>query len=220
MQGGLKLIHDACRDDGRVRVAPKAPMYPCYTAEAVRVLCRFGWKTNNAVKRSVRYFIESVHDSGGWRCDFSKFGRGPETAYANPGATLYVLDVLRWFPKYRKPNETVDGAVEFLLNHWESRKPIGPCQWGIGKQFMQVEFPFLRYNLFYYVYVLSFFQVAKKDKRFKVAVEILKSKLDDKGQLVVEKPHRLLQRLEFCAKGQPSKIATSRYREIQKNLSK
>ncbi len=85
---------------------------------------------------------------------------------------------------------------------------------------MQVEFPFVRYNLFYYVYVLSFFHRAKNDKRFKGAVGTLKSKLHDNGQLVVEKPHRLLQRLEFCAKGQPSKIATSRYREIQKNLSR
>jgi len=220
VQGGLDLILRACRNDGRIQVAPGAPMYPCYAAEAVRILCRFGLTEHEAVRRSVSYMEEVVHEEGGWRCNFTKFGKGPETNHANPGATLYALDVLRFFTEKRSGAPVVEQAVEFLLNHWTSRMPIGPCHWGIGSRFMQLEYPFLRYNLFFYVYVLSFFARARRDSRFQAAVAALESKLNADGQIVVESPHRALKGLVFCAKGRPSDAATRRYREIVTNLSR
>ena len=43
---------------------------------------------------------------------------------------------------------------------------------------MQVEHPGLRYNLFYYTHVLSFYERARRDARYGEALEMLKSKLD------------------------------------------
>lgn len=91
-RGGLDLILDAWRDDGRIRVGPRSQMYPCYTAEAARVLCRHGLAGDERVRATFDYFLDAAHDGGGWRCSFTKFGKGPETKCANPGATLYVLD--------------------------------------------------------------------------------------------------------------------------------
>ena len=108
--------------------------------------------------------------------------------------------------------------MESLLDHWEVRSAVGPCHHGIGSLFMQVEYPFLRYNLFFYVYVLSFFARAKSDPRFQAARALLESKLNGDGQVVVERPHRGLKGLELCAKGQPSELATQRYRELCQNL--
>ncbi len=215
--GGVDLLLSACRDDGRIRVAPKAPMYPCYTAEAARMLCRFGRGRDEAVQRTVAYLLENAHTTGGWRCNFTRFGRGPETEYANPGATLYALDTLRFFPEHLEGNEVIDAAVESLLDHWETREPVGPCHWGIGTRFLQIEYPFVRYNLFFYVYVLSFYPRVKGDSRFAAALGALESKLSD-GRVVVEKPHRGLGKLAFCAKGRPSVPATKRYEEITRNL--
>ena len=186
--GSLATIVEASRSDGRIRVAPKAPLHPCYTAEAARTLCRFGMRESETVQRTVNYFLEGIHEGGGWRCSFSKFGKGPETQCANPGATLYILDVLRYDPSLRFGVAAVDNAVEFLLSHWVTRRPIGPCHWGIGGLFMQVEYPFLRYNLFYYVYVLSFFRLAQQDERFRSVIAALEAKLDPDDQLVVERP--------------------------------
>lgn len=84
---------------------------------------------------------------------------------------------------------------------------------------MQVEFSFLRYNLFYYVYVLSFYDRAKRDPRYFEALRLLESKLDARGRLVVERPNRSLAGLSLCAAGRPSEMATARYREIVKNLA-
>jgi hypothetical protein len=219
VSGGLALILAACREDGRIRVAPKAPMYPCYTAEAARVMCRFGMRKHEAVQRTVSHLIGSAHASGGWRCNYTKFGRGPETECANPGATLYVLDVLRFLPEYQSGVKVVDRAVASLLDHWDSRKPIGPCHWGMGSLFFQVEYPFLRYNLFYYVYVLSFFDRSRGDRRFKAALAALEAKRSGDGRIIVERPHRGLKGLEFCAPGKPSELATVRYSEICENIA-
>lgn len=217
--GGLEIVLGACRDDGRIRLAPRAPLYPCYTAEAARVLCRFGMTEHPALQRTMAYFMGAAHDTGGWRCNFTRFGRGPETECANPGATLNVLDVLRHVPAHRDGNGVIGRAVESLLDHWETRLPAGPCHWGIGSRFLKVEYPFLRYNLFFYVYVLSFFERAREDARFRAALATLEARLDDTGRVVVERPHRDLKGLRFCARGQPSELATRRYREIRRNLA-
>lgn len=218
--GAIDLVLAACRDDGRIRVGPKSPMYPCYTAEAARAVARFGVAEHPSIRKAVEYFSTSVHGDGGWRCSFSRFGKGPETEHSNPGATLYVLDLLRHYPEHREGGRLAERAVETLLAHWESRAPIGPCRWGIGSTFLQVDYPFLKYNLFFYVYVLSFFGVARRDSRFRQAYAALREKLDSDGRLVVENPHRRLGgRLELCARGQPSRAATRRFAEIEERVS-
>ena len=83
---------------------------------------------------------------------------------------------------------------------------------------MQVEYPFLRYNLFSYVYVLSFYDRARQDKRFREAFDELSRKLDGEGLLIVERPNRKLAKLNAFKIGQGSELATRRYQEVVDNL--
>jgi hypothetical protein len=106
------------------------------------------------------------------------FGHGSETEYSNPHPTLIALNSFRFSGHVNKVR-ALDRAVDFLLEHWVIRKPIGPCHYGIGTLFMQIEYPFRNYNLFEYVYVLSFYNRAKEDRRFLEALEMLKSKTVD-----------------------------------------
>ncbi len=218
VHGALQLISGAQRDDGRYRLAPRGALYPCATAAAARVLCRFGQTRTRGLQRTLDHLLETQHDDGGWRCNKFSYGRGPETEFSNPGVTLWVLDVFR-FTDHVNRNPNLDRAVESLLDHWVVRRPIGPCHFGIGTLFMQVEFPLLRYNLFNYVYVLSFYDRAKGDPRYREALRVLESKLDARGRVIVERPNRKLAGLSFCAAGRPSALATARYREIVKNLN-
>ncbi|MDD4096540.1 MAG: prenyltransferase, partial [Oscillospiraceae bacterium] len=156
------------------------------------------------------------HTDGGWRCKKFSFGHGPETESSNPLPTLSALDSFRYSDEFRN-EPSLDRAVEFLLEHWTIRTPIGPCHYGMGTLFMQVEYPFRNYNLFVYVYVLSFFEKARTDKRFLEALQALESKTID-GQIVVERVVPKLAALSFCKKGQPSELATRRYREILLNM--
>lgn len=165
IQGALQIMLNAWRIDGRFRMAPSGGIYPCHTANIARVLCRFGLEKNPKLQKTFDHLCEIQHDDGGWRCKKFSGGRGPETEFSNPGVTLFALDAFR-LSEHLNNDTTLDRAVETLLDHWEVRRPIGPCHFGIGTLFMQIEFPFLRYNLFYYVYVLSFYNHAKREKRF------------------------------------------------------
>lgn len=80
---------------------------------------------------------------------------------------------------------------------------------------MQVEYPFRNYNLFLYVYVLSFYNCAKKNNRFLEALKILESKMIG-NKIVVESVVPKLSKLSFCKKGESSEIAKTHYYEILK----
>jgi hypothetical protein len=219
VRGALQLVRRAWRTDGRYRLAPGGAIYPCATAAAARVLCRFGQARDRQLQRTLVHLLETQHDDGGWRCNKFSYGRGPETRFSNPGVTLGALDAFR-FTNHLNTNPALDRAVDSLLGHWVVRRPMGPCHFGIGTLFMQVEYPLLRYNLFHYVYVLSFYDRARNDERYHEALRLLQSKLDARGRVVVEHPNRKLVELSFCAPGRPSDLATARYREIVRNLAR
>lgn len=217
--GAAQKVIDSVQDSGRVRVAPKGAIYPCHSAVAAAALCRNGYSETPKVILLLNYLMENKYEDGGWRCNKFLDGRGPETEHSNPGVTLWALDAFRCAGLERFESE-LDQTVETLLQHWRIRKPIGPCHFGMGNQFMMLEYPFLRYNIFYYTYVLSFYRKAIKDERFIEAIEVLNSKLDDEGRIVVERPNRKLLDFDFCKKGKPSAAATKRYQEIMKNMDK
>ena len=211
------LFFSCWREDGRYKLYPNGAMYACHTASAAELLCKMGYQSDRRLQRTFRHFLETQYKDGGWRCNKFSFGRGPETEYSNAYPTLLALDAFR-FSRYLNQEPLLDRAVDFLLEHWTIKRPIGPCHYGIGTLFMQVEYPFNNYNLFQYVYVLSFYNRAKKDSRFLEAFHALQSKLVD-GQIVVERVVPKLAKLTFCEKGAPSVLATKRYHEILERLN-
>jgi len=78
------------------------------------------------------------------------------------------------------------------------------------------EYPFFRYNIFYYVYVLSFYKYAIKDKRFKDAFHILKGK-NEHDKIRLENPHRAWRKFDFARKATDNLLANQRWTEIQSN---
>jgi len=212
------LIFSSWREDGRFKLSPLGAIYPYHTINAARALCYLGFASDPRLQRTFNHLMNIQHTDGGWRCNKFSFGRGPETEFSNPGPTLGTLDAFR-LSTFLNKNNSADKAVDFLLSHWTTRKPLGPCHFGIGSLFMQVTYPFASYNLFLYVYVLSFYDKAKNDKRFLEAFHLLESKLVN-GKIVVERTNPKLSAFTFCKKGEPSDLGTNRYLEILKNLEK
>lgn len=210
------MIFEAWKEDGRVKVYPTGGIYPCHTAIAIEALCKMGYEKDSRVEKSLEYFLETQESDGGWKCNKYSFGRGEETNYSTPNTTLIILDAFR-YTDYLNHEKNLDRAVEFLLQHWEIRKPISPCHYGIGKLFMQCEYPFRGYNLFYYAYVLSFYNCAKKDKRFLEALKALEDKTIN-NQIVVERVVPKLAKLSFCKKGEVSELATKKWNKIKENI--
>lgn len=216
LEGAAQLILDSQQSDGRFRSAPKATIYPCHTANAARALCRLGYTRDLRLKRTFEHLLAVQHTDGGWRCNTVKPGHSVEEDASNPGVTLSVLDAFRFTPASDR-DVRLNKAVKSLLAHWKIRRPMGPCGFGIGTLFGKVEYPFLRYNLFFYVYVLSFYEAARKSPPFRKALAALEAKTVD-GKIVVENPNLGLAELDFCRNGEPSVLATKRYRQLLKNV--
>lgn len=147
LKAAADLIFSAWQEDGRFRVYPTGGIYPCQTAIAANVLCHMGYAEDERLQKNLKHLLDIRYQDGGWRCNKFSFGHGEETEYSNPQPTLNALDAFR-FSQYLNNEPALDRAVEFLLEHWIIRKPIGPCHYGIGTLFMQVEYPFRNYNLF------------------------------------------------------------------------
>ncbi|WP_205791748.1 hypothetical protein [Microbacterium sulfonylureivorans] len=212
------VIFSTLRADGRFRVSPRGAIYPCHTINALRALCHLGFAADARLAKTFDQLVQIEHGDGGWQCRKFSYGRGPETLASNPGPTLAALDALR-LSGARRDSEPLGDAVEFLLSHWVTRAPLGPCHFGIGTLFMQVTYPFAAYNLFFYVYVLSFYEKAREDPRFLEALQALESTMAG-GEVIVQRPHPRLAALSFCRRGEPSALATERYGEIRRNLGR
>lgn len=217
--GAVDFIFSYQVPEGCFKYSPKSSKLPCLTARIIGGMGRLGLTNDARIEKGYEWMLDSQWDDGGWRCKTVKLGKSPLTDASNPGTTLYVLDAFRFRENSTDDFEKLNKGVDFLLQHWEIRQPIGPCNFGIGSTFMKVEYPFLRYNLFYYVYVLSFYDNAKNDKRFQDAYRQLKDKVKD-DILVPENPHKAWNEFDFAKKGQVSEIGTKRWLEIKNNVEK
>lgn len=218
MKECAQIIFQLWKEDGNFKLYPKGAIYPCHTIHAANVLCYLGYVSDFRIQKTFRHLLEIQSEDGGWRCNKFSYGRGPETIYSNPLPTLIALNAFRFSDSLNR-EPALDRAVEFLLEHWDTKAPIGPCHYGIGTLFMQVEYPFRTYNLFMYVYILSYYNRAKEDRRFLEALKALESKIVG-GNIVVERVVPKLANLSFCKKNEPSLLATIRYREILSNLGR
>jgi len=204
-------------EEGCFKYSPKSSKLPCLTARIIAGMGRLGIEKDSRIEKSYKWMLETQWNDGGWRCATVKLGKSPLTDASNPGTTLYVLDAFRFRKNSIKEINKLNKGVDFLLKHWETRQPLGSCNFGIGSRFMKIEYPFLRYNLFYYVYVLSFYHIVKKDKRFKEAFNKLKEKITN-NELSPETPHKAWNKFDFAKKGKVSEIGTKRWKEILKNI--
>jgi hypothetical protein len=216
--GAIDLLFQSQADDGAFRYSATSNKLPCITGQALAALGRLGLAEDERVEAAYRWLLESQWGDGGWRCATVRLGRSAETDASNPGATLFVLDAFRFRRSGRDEERRIAEGVRSLLDHWETRLPLGPCSFGIGSRFLRVEYPFWRYNLFYYVHVLSHFRQARGDRRFLDALQQVHSHTDGEGRMVVDAAPRAWQHHSFCRPGAVSDLATQRWQEIQTNL--
>ena len=216
LAAAVEFVFGYQSDDGAFRYGKSTSKFPCFAGRIGAALCRVGVDPEDErLAACFGWMLAKQHPDGGWRCATVRAGKSPETDASNPGATLYVLDAFRFAPA---PDvAALDRAVETLLDHWVTRRPLGPCAFGIGSRFLTVEYPFLRYNLFYYVYVLSHYRAARDDPRFREALAALAENVRD-GQMIVAHPHRAWHDAAIVRRGEPSRLATERWAEIQAQL--
>lgn len=195
--------------NGSFKYAKSNSQLPCISARILAALGKI--KAADivdvvAIEKAYLWLIEQQCEDGGWRCKTVKLGMSAATDASNPGTTLYVLDAFRFRENSEQVTEKLYKAIEFLLSHWQTRLPLGPCNFGIGTRFLTTEFPFLRYNLFYYVYVLSQYKHCHNDKRFMAAKAQLTEYITVDG-VMINHPHKAWQNYSFAQKAKSSRLA-------------
>lgn len=218
LEQAAKFLLDYQNSDGSFSYSKRKSKLPCMAARILGGLGRIGLDGNGVLASSYQWLSDTQSPDGGWRCATVKRGVSEATDASNPGTTLYVLDAFRFWPDNARQFDQLARAVEFVLARWQTRVPLGPCNFGIGSRFMQVEYPFLRYNLFFYVYVLSHYVCCRTDSRFLAAFEMLESNVKN-DQMIVAKPHRSWADMGLVQAGQANEFASQRWREIVENLS-
>lgn len=204
--------------DGSYRYGARSSKLPCMAARIVAGLGRIGITSGIHIENSLNWFKSIQERDGGWRCATVKSGKSQSTDASNPGTTLYVLDAFRFSSDLSGILIELNLALEFLLRHWETRSPLGPCDFGIGSRFMKVEYPLTRYNLLYYVYTLSFYVRARGDARFLNALDSL-SKHVESDKLRIENPHAQWSDFPFAQRNKFSILGTNVWLQIVKNMT-
>ncbi|MBN1700159.1 MAG: hypothetical protein JW881_21790 [Spirochaetales bacterium] len=204
-------------ESGCFRYSPKSSKLPCITARLLTAFGRLGY-SDDRLEVCYQKLLNTQEEDGGWRCNTVKLGKSPSTDASNPGTTLYVLDAFHHRNNSEKDILKLEKGVIFLLSHWQSKLPLGPCSFGIGTNFQKIEYPLIRYNLLYYCHVLSRFKVSLDSDYFQEAISLITDKAED-GKIKPENPHRLWREFSFAQKDKESQMATKKYQEILNNLA-
>jgi len=204
--------------DGFFKYSKSSSKLPCITARILSSFSRLSVHNDLRLVKSYKALLEAQWNDGGWRCATVKIGKSFLTDASNPGTTLHVLDAFRFRKNTKKDISQLNKGIDFLLQHWDIRQPIGPCGFGMGTRFFQLEYPFLRYNLFYYVYILSFYKSSMRSKNFQKAYQLLAEKTNN-GKIIPDNPHRAWRKYNFAKKGKVSELGTTRWEEIINNCN-
>jgi len=146
-----------------------AANYYCMSAILISAIARMGYREDRRVNQYVRAVIQSQHGDGGWIC---------EDYYTEscPMDNLNVLQLLGQYPKHRR-NPRFHGAIDLLLEHWRRRQEKWRLYgFGIGRRFLSLEYPAIKYGILRVLDVLSLFPYATAQPGFRNMLDFVRAK--------------------------------------------
>ena len=182
----------------------------CDAPVIVSSLIQLGMLDDQRVQTAIEYLNSLIRDNG-WPCvvspELGKF-RGPgRKDDPCPYATLVMLKVLAHVPELQKSKSAKVG-VETLLSLWEASKEQHPYMFFMGTDFRKLKAPLFWYDILHVLDVLSHFDWAKKDKRFKQMLKTVESKADGDGRYTPESVWTAWKDWDFSQKKIPSQGLT------------
>jgi len=138
LRDSVEFILTYQNPDGSFKYSAKSTKLPCMAGRIVAALGRVGALKDARLNVTYHWFLENQSNDGGWRCATVKLGKSPITDASNPGTTLYILDAFRFRDNSPDDILCLNRGIEFLLRHWETRAPLGPCEFGIGSRFLKL----------------------------------------------------------------------------------
>jgi len=193
----------------------------CDAPVILAALIQMGRRADPRVQTAIEYLENMVRENG-WPCTVSpelgKF-RGPgRKDDPCPYATLVMLKVLAHVPEFRDSKSAKFG-VETLLALWDESKDKHPYMFFMGTDFRKLKAPLFWYDILHVLDVLSHFEWARKDKRFKQMLKIVETKADGDGRYIPESVWTAWRDWDFSQKKVASKGLTFYVQRILKRVS-
>jgi hypothetical protein len=161
--------------DGSFTIPPNVrDNYFCMSSILLSSLAKMGYHDDPRLAKYIRLVMSSQSYDGGWHCYDDDFGR--VEIGSCPMANLNVLMLLGQYESYR-PSPALRGALDLLLGHWRERANLHG--FGVGRRFMSLQYPAVKYGILRVLDVLSLFPYAIASPDFASMLDYVHNKAVD-----------------------------------------
>ena len=204
--------------DGSFVIPPNVQdNYYCMSAILLSSLARMGYRDDPRLEKYIRVILNAQNFDGGWHCYNSGFGA--LDIESCPMDNLNILMLLGQYDKYRE-NPVLKGAIDLLLQHWESRSRGWHLHgFGVGRRFMSLQYPAVKYGILRVLDVLSLFPYAVDSTAFQSMLDFVRHKAVD-GKYYAESTDDSYAGFDFAQREDPSRWLTFLINRIEKQADK
>ena len=198
--------------DGTFTIRPNVrDNYFCMSAILISSIARMGYRDDPRLKKYIQAILESQGLGGGWDC----YNDGLGDMESCPMDNLNILMLLGQYEQYRN-NSRFNGAIDLLLGHWEGRAHL--YGFGIGRRFMSLHYPAVKYGILRVLDVLSLFPYAVSRRGFQSMLDFVRQKASG-GKYYAESTDDSYSEFDFGQKEEPSRWLTFLINRIEKQAS-
>lgn len=202
--------------DGAFVIPPNVQdNYFCMSAILISSLARMGYRDDPRLEKYIRYILNAQNNNGGWHCYYDDFG--VLDIESCPMDNMNILMLLGQYDEYRD-DSTLKGAIDSLLEHWDGRgggwRPHG---FGVGRRFMSLQYPAVKYGILRVLDVLSVFPHAVRSRAFQNMLDFVLLKAVG-GKYFVEITDGSYAEFDFGQKEEPSRWLTFLINRIEKRV--
>jgi hypothetical protein len=202
--------------DGTFTIPPNVQNnYFCMSAILISSIARMGYRDDSRLKKYIQAVLKSQSNGSGWHCYNDYEMMDIESC---PMDNLNILMLLGQYEQYKK-DPRFNGAVDLLLQHWERRTASWRLYgFGIGKRFMSLQYPAVKYGILRVLDVLSLFQYAVSRRGFQSMLDFVHQKASG-GKYYAELSDGSYSEFDFDQQEEPSRWLTFLINRVDKRVS-
>jgi hypothetical protein len=190
--------------------------YFCMSGILLSSVARMGYREDPRIRKYIQAILSAQSHDGGWHCfeDYDEMG----DMAACPMDNLNILMLLGQYDSYTR-DPGLNRALDQLIDHWSRREHDRRLYgFGIGKRYMSLQYPAVKYGILRVLDVLSLFPFAVERPGFKEMLEFVQGKAQD-GKYVPENAESAYKEFDFAQTEKPSRWLTFLVNRIEKQVS-
>ena len=195
--------------DGSFTIPPNVrDNYFCMSSILLSSLAEMGFRDDPRMEKYVRLVFSSRGFDGGWHC------YDDLEIESCPMANLNALMLLGQYETYGQ-SPALKSAIDLLLEHWRVRANLHG--FGVGRRFMSLQYPAVKYGILRVLDVLSLFPRAVASPDFESMLDYVHNKAVD-GRYFAESFDSAYAGLDFAQDAAPSRWITFIVNRIDKRI--